>query len=560
QQAGLSQTVNMWLIKLVLSALVAFVWVTAEEEIQVEIPQGILKGLKLQTVWHNKPYYSFKGIPYAKPNVGVDKFRMSEPADPWEGVYDATKHRSFCPLFCMVQQTVVGDEDCLYLNVYTPEMNKDANKAVMVWIHGGNWNSGFGNSDFYGPDFLVEQDVVVVTFNYRLGAIGFLNTGDEHAPGNAGMKDQVMALMWVKDNIHYFGGSPNRVTIFGEDAGGASVQYHMLSPMSEGLFNNVIEQSGSILNPWALQYQPKEMAFKLGETLGIRTQDTGELVNKLAEFSGKDLVTASMEMMKDINTMNGLSNAFVPAVEYDFGQDVFLTSDPWTLLKTGKITNVPIMGGVTLNESAFMAEALLSKAEYLNGQLEDVLPNDINITDPVQRKQLAESMKEFYLHGKDISKNTEEEFTQMLTDAYFTTGTAFSLNFITHRNTASVYQYLFEYESPVGFMKNVANSEKGVAHGDELVYLFYSNFFNNLPKPGSSQEKMTRIMTKLWTNFAKDGNPTTKLDEDITINWEPKNREICKYIHINQDLNMDRHLLGERVPFWAEMYKNAMNA
>ncbi|XP_015175882.1 PREDICTED: cholinesterase 1-like [Polistes dominula] len=558
--ARLFQTVDMSLIKLVLFALVGFAWVIAEEEVQVEIPQGPLKGLKTQTVWHNMPYYSFKGIPYAKPNVGVDKFRMPEPADSWEGVYDATKHRSTCPFFCMLKQDLLGDEDCLYLNVYTPEMNKDARKAVMVWIHGGSWNAGFGDDAIYGPDFLVEQDVVVVTFNYRLGALGFLNTGDEHAPGNAGMKDQVMALMWVKDNIHYFGGCPNRVTIFGQSSGGASVQYHMMSPMSEGLFNNVIAQSGAILNPWAIEYKPKEMAFKLGEKLGISTQDTGELIKKLAEFSAKDIVTATKEMMNDINTANGHLQVFVPSVEYDFGQDVFLTTDPWTLIKTGKIADVPIMGGVTLEEASFFAELMLPHADHFNNQFEVFLPDDLNVTDPTQRKQLGESIKEFYFHGKDISKDTLKEFTQMLTDAYFTAGAAFSLNFITHRNTAPVYQYIFEYEAPFGIMKNVVNSEKGIAHGDELGYEFYSNIFKNLPKSGSPEEKMTRIITKLWTNFAKDGNPTSKLDEDITINWEPKNKEICKYIHINQDLKMDAHLLGDRVPLWAELYKNVFNS
>ncbi|XP_047347897.1 venom carboxylesterase-6-like [Vespa velutina] len=547
----------MWLIKVVLSALVAFVWVTAEEEVQVEIPQGPLKGLKLNTAWHNMPYYSFKGIPYAKPNVGLDKFRTPEPADTWEGVYDATKHRSFCPVFCMMQQKVVGDEDCLYLSVHTPEMNKDAHKAVMVWIPGGNWNIGFGD-DIFGPDFLIEQDVVIVTFNFRLGAIGYLNTGDEHAPGNAGMKDQVMALMWIKDNIHYFGGSPDRVTIFGHSSGGSSGQYHMFSPMSEGLFNSVISQSGSILNPWAMEYKPKEMAFKLGETLGIRTQDTGELVNKLAEYSARDIITATREMMNDINTMNGHLDVFVPSVENDFGQDVFLTNDPWTLLKTGKIANVPIMGGVTIKDANFFAEMMLPNAEYINEHFENFLPDDLNVTDPVQRKQLADFMKEFYLHGKDISKDTEKELSHMLTDAYFTTGTTFTLNFITHRNTAPVYQYIFEYDNPFGIMKNI-KTDRGIAHGDELDYEFYSNMFKNLPNPGSPEEKMTRIITKLWTNFAKDGNPTSKLDEDITIEWEPKNKEVCKYILINQDLKMDRHLLGERTPFWAELYKNALN-
>ncbi|KAL6435674.1 hypothetical protein ACFW04_005532 [Cataglyphis niger] len=224
----------MWFDKFVFCAFMV-VWTNAEQNyIQLEIPQGFLKGLKTDTVLQNKPYYSFKGIPYAKPNVGLNKFQMPEPAQGWEGTYDATYHRSACPFFCMIKQDLIGEEDCLYLNVYTPVLDKDARKAVMVWFHGGAFNNGLGDDLFFGPDFLIEQDVILVTLNYRLGAIGFLNTGDKNAPGNAGLKDQVMALKWVKDNIHYFGGCPNRVTIFGEDAGASSVQFHMMSPMSDG--------------------------------------------------------------------------------------------------------------------------------------------------------------------------------------------------------------------------------------------------------------------------------------------------------------------------------------
>lgn len=97
---------------------------------------------------------------------------MPEPADNWEGTYDATYHRSSCPFFSMIEQDVVGEEDCLFLNVYSPILNKEACKAVMVWFHGGNFNHGLGDDEFYGPDFLIEQDVVVVTLNYRLGVIG----------------------------------------------------------------------------------------------------------------------------------------------------------------------------------------------------------------------------------------------------------------------------------------------------------------------------------------------------------------------------------------------------
>lgn len=130
---------------------------------------------------------------------------------------------------------MTGSDDCLYLNIYTTELKPEVPRAVMVWIHGGAFYSGSGNDDIYGPDYIVEKNVVLVTINYRVGIIGFLNLDDEEAPGNQGLKDQVMALKWVKRNIEKFGGDPSNVTIFGESAGSASVHYLTLSPLAQGI-------------------------------------------------------------------------------------------------------------------------------------------------------------------------------------------------------------------------------------------------------------------------------------------------------------------------------------
>lgn len=139
---------------------------------------------------------------------------------------------------------------------------------------------GSGNSFLYGPDYLVDENVVLVTINYRLGPLGFLNLETPEASGNAGLKDVVLALRWVKDNIKEFGGDPDRVTIFGQSAGGATVHYLMLSPMSKGLFHGAIAQSGSALNPWAFTETPRDRAFRLGKALGFETNNTQSLVGK----------------------------------------------------------------------------------------------------------------------------------------------------------------------------------------------------------------------------------------------------------------------------------------
>lgn len=176
------------------------------EEVQINIPQGALKGIKSTTVLNGKPFYAFSGIPYAKVRVnddGANRFKVgsgfrfsipyllyisilkryinnssikvSEPPEPWSGVYDATKERSRCLSFCLMQQKVVGEDECLFLNVYTPELNDNARKAVMVWFHGGGFNMGMASTVFFGPDFLVENDVLLVTVNYRLGVFGKYN-------------------------------------------------------------------------------------------------------------------------------------------------------------------------------------------------------------------------------------------------------------------------------------------------------------------------------------------------------------------------------------------------
>ncbi|XP_014476726.1 PREDICTED: esterase FE4-like [Dinoponera quadriceps] len=547
----------MWFNRLAFCAFIVIAWAEAQQDVQLEIPQGFLKGLKANSVLQNKPYYSFKGIPYAKPNVGVNKFQMPEPAEPWEGTYDATYHRSACPFFCMIQQDMIGEEDCLYLNVYTPILDKEARKAVMVWFHGGGFNTGFGDDLFFGPDFLIEHDVVVVTLNYRLGAIGFLNTGDKSAPGNAGLKDQVMALKWVKDNIHYFGGCPNRVTIFGEDAGASSVQLHMMSPMSDGLFNGAIQQSGSAMNTWAISYNPRELAFKLGEQLDIETTDSGELVAKLAEFTPKELVAASEDLMNTENTMNGRFSAFLPSVEADLGQEIFLPADPWTLLKTGKIADVPVMAGITADETAFFVQMMLGNIDQMNEHFENFLPDDLNVTDAGQRNQLGESLKSFYFGDKSISTDTTKEFMTMLDDVMFDAAAALSLEILSSRISAPVYEYIFSYEAPFGLMKSLFHVEDGVAHGDEMTYEFYSNALKNLPQSGSPAEEMTRVFTTLLTNFAKDGNPTSNLDDYVNVKWEPRG-ENDNYMNIGQGLKMEQGLLKNRLEFWKNLYGNVL--
>lgn len=183
------------------------------------------------------------------------------PAEAWKGTRDALEFGPIAAQFDMLTEISDGSDDCLYLNVYTQSTETSILRPVMFWIHGGGFIFGSGNDLFYGPDYLMKKDIVLVTVNYRLGVfgedsisctskyillrfklillqleLGFLNLEDKVAPGNQGLKDQVMALQWVHDNIKSFGGDPENVTIFGESAGGASVHYLTMSPLARGYF------------------------------------------------------------------------------------------------------------------------------------------------------------------------------------------------------------------------------------------------------------------------------------------------------------------------------------
>ncbi|XP_063987723.1 esterase FE4-like [Diachasmimorpha longicaudata] len=545
----------MWLIRIIVCCL-ALGLSRGADEVEVSISQGALRGVKTKTIRNGVEYYSFKGIPYAKPMTGANKFKISELAGGWTGVRDATKHGNTCVFFCMVQQKLVGDEDCLFLNVYTPTIQAGSGKAVMVYFHPGGFTGGSGDDDLFGPDFLLEKDVILVTVNFRLGAVGFLNTGDANAPGNVGLKDQVLALNWIRNNIRNFGGCSNRVTLFGVSSGAASVQYHMISPMSEGLFKRAIIQSGSVANSWAISYTPREDAMALADKLGIKTADTTELVEKLSNIPTPQIVEASVELAHTLNFLRGDMHWFLPSVETDFGQEKFLPADPWVLLKSGRVADVDTMIGTTSQEGGLFTPMVLPMVSNFKDNFQLFLPKDLNMTDSDQMKMIGESIKKFYFGDKEVGEGTTMELTNLLTDVFFGCGSMLTAKVMNSRLTSPVYQYLFNFEAPFGFMKALFKMEGGIVHGDDMTYLFYSNALQNKLQAGSRVETLTDQMIEMWTDFAKEGNPTVTMSS-VKVKWEPMG-DNGNYLEINDNLAMKTSVFKDRVNFWAGVYKDVL--
>ncbi|XP_033610104.1 esterase FE4 isoform X5 [Cryptotermes secundus] len=323
--------------------------------IRVTVRQGVMRG-KTMTSAKGRTFYSFQGIPYAKPPTGLLRFRETQTPTSWEGELDATKPGPKC---IQLSIFVTGSEDCLYLNVFTPQLpqqNGSHSKQngdlldVMCWIHGGLFYSGSAQN--YPPDFLMDKNVVLVTFNYRLGVYGFLSTGDDESPGNYGLKDQRAALMWVQENIAVFGGNPKSVTLFGESSGATCVHCHMLSPFTEGLFHRAISMAGTAISPWASCPDPLSMAQEQAKLVNCSTANTSTIVACL-----KDTDPVLLVKTYPSEPLFARNRVFTPCPEQQSfrNPEPFLPGDPLDLIRAGKFKKIPwIVGANSQDASTFI--------------------------------------------------------------------------------------------------------------------------------------------------------------------------------------------------------------
>ncbi|PNF42088.1 Esterase FE4 [Cryptotermes secundus] len=532
------------------------------ESVTVTVAQGALRGRE-GTSKCQKVYYSFQGIPYAKPPVGFLRFKAPQPPEAWEGIRDASEEGAVSPhVQTLLNEGYKGDEDCLFLNVYTPQLPSGDDgplKAVMVYIHGGGFISGSGTAEFYGPDYFLSEDVVVVTLNYRLGALGFLSTGDSVVPGNNGLKDQVMALRWVQQNIAQFGGDPGNVTIFGESAGAACVHYHMLSPMSEGLFSRAIAQSGCALNPWAFntRSEARRKAFRFGETLGCKTNDSKELAQFLNAVPAQQLVEGVSEAMTEVERDLG-TVFFKPTAEVE-NQDVFLPAEPADLITLGKFHEVPFLTGVNSSEGLLCLREVMAKPAVLkkyDNDFEILLPSNLNLErNTPKSKEAAQKIKSFYFGDQPVSQETLSQYVDLSSDAWFVTGVHTTAKLHAARSGAPVYLYQFSFDGELGFMKRILGACRfpGVCHADELGYLFFSPHLD-VELEGTPEEKMRSLLVKMWTNFAKTGNPSLP-----DVKWESVTESNPCYLNIGTELTMQPHLMKDRMTFWDELKQTLSN-
>ncbi|CAK1555096.1 unnamed protein product [Leptosia nina] len=499
---------------------IAFIFISLGSafSIEVKIDDGILKG-EISENKYGDPFHSFKGIPYAQPPLGDLRFKAPQPIEPWNGVRQADRLGSPCyqyDMFIVPYPPPKGGEDCLYINVYSPNVTTNELYPVMVWIHGGGFVSGRG--DEYDPEFLVRKGVVFVTFNYRLEVMGFLSLGTEDIPGNAGMKDQVAALRWVKNNIKHFGGDPENITIFGESAGGASVSYHLISPMTKGLFKRAISQSGTANSWWPNTFRARDRAIQLAREIGCNSTDDKEIYNFFkvqpveAFLKSRVVVTYAQFAKESPNVYFGIVS------EEKFGDnEVFFQGDVYDVLRNGIHDGVDVINGYTEDEgtlyfaSGYNISRIFKQAnQFLEFYVPEPLTRQVSL---LKQLDIGKQMKEYYLKNAVVSRDNIEDLLKYINFEMFVYGALTWQRFVAkNNNNNKIYLYKFGCKTERNIAVNASNDAMElfterlmVGHADDLPYFFPLGMDVDM---NSETYRIIDRATTLWTNFAKYGDPT----------------------------------------------------
>lgn len=529
----------------------------------VETPSGLIKGTKLKSR-SGKVFDAFNGIPYAEAPVGDLRFRNPVPKKAWDKILHADHERCECPQ--LENGVVRGCEDCLHLSVYSPETRPDKLYPVLVFIHDSAFILRNSSKSYVGPDYLLDESVVYVALNYRLNALGFLSTGDDAASGNFGLKDQALALQWVKNNIKNFGGDPNEVTLFGNGAGSESASFHALSSLSQNLFKRLILQSGTCLSPNALAVGPSyyEKGKKLAELLKCPTKDSHKMVDCLRKLSPADILKVSYRVFDDIE--RALYATWRPTPEKP-GPGAFLTDTPEDLIQKNKWKRGPLIIGSVKDEGTLFSSNLVLFEKFYEkcrknpvAQIKEILksypPLDgLNIT------AVAIKLKNHYI-GVEIPKSKEifiKKFTDLMSDYYL----FISLQLYAYLRRIEPnrsYAYLFDYHGTITSTLIYSGElhETGVGHTSDI----YSEFptsgayvgpqFASL-KRTAKDYKIIDILINFWATFAKNSVPTSNKLSNPHL-WQPQ-RNSTRHLKIGDGVKTDVSLevqYRQSVQFWFE--------
>ncbi|CAG9805086.1 unnamed protein product [Chironomus riparius] len=520
--------------------------------------KGIHKKLALDT-----ECIVFQSIPYMKAPVGNLRFREARPTDKWEEPLDATGEILAFPSF-YEGIGAIGQEDAGILNVFTKNLKPVKPTPVMVWIHGGGFFLGSSKTDTYGPDYFMQEDVVFVSINYRLGVLGFLSLDDEslNVPGNNGLKDQIFALKWIKKNIANFGGDPNNITIFGESAGGASVHFLCISEQSKGLFQRAIAMSGTALcKTWALipQSTCRKHAEILAEKLGWTGMkgDQKSLLKFLENASAADLAKVTNDILSAEDKLKfGFYSPFVPVVEPYISKNCLISENPLNMMETCWTNNIDILftgnslEGVLRNEGKLeLGIEIFTNPAYVLPLLELRLDQSDD-----HAKELGLKIKNLYFNDQ---MDPKESFIRHGSELMFWNPIYRTIKSRIEYAKGKSYLIRFDAEGGRNFVKQFfkCSQYKGAGHGDELGFIFTSVMFPTL-ELDSVDYKIMRNYVSILTSFAITGSPNS--DEIKPLSFvELNDSDNIKCLQITESsLRVIDLPEAEKLKIWGTIYEN----
>jgi para-nitrobenzyl esterase len=422
---------------------------------------------------------TFFGVPFAAPPVGDLRWRSPQPGVPWTGVKDT---RAFSPV-CRQTAAWISNpqsEDCLYLNIWTPE--KAEKLPVIVWIHGGGYFGGTGAQPLYDGTRLTKRGVIIVTINYRLGVFGFLATPElsaespDHASGNQGILDQIAALHWVKANIAAFGGDPDRVTIMGESAGANSVVVLVASPAAKGLFQRAIAESGNYSVP-------------------LDTSENDRADRKVAEAEGQTFLKAQgAASISDLRRMDAdtlIRQSWAPRVIVD---GHVLREDMTTTYRNHRQNDVPILVGWNADEGKDLAPEILGTVDFTTA-------NHSMLVGKLLGHKPSDALLAAYPGQTDAEAHAS---INRLTSDWWGWRMGYWADLQAKAGSAKPYLYYFvhspaEPATPCGY-----GCQAG--HGAEIPFVF--DQLDQDPRVwGADDRQLADRLATYWTNFAKTGDP-----------------------------------------------------
>lgn len=494
----------------------------------------------------------FLGIPYARPPIRENglRFQLPQPMTHW-GNLAADKYRPACPQphkYTGIDRSIAStDEDCLYLNIFTPYAKPRASRLfpVIMHIHGGKYEHGSGNA-FPGHMLAASQEVVVVTFNYRLGVLGFMATADNSSAGNYGLADQLAAIQWVREHIENFNGDPQSITLWGTGAGAASAGLLAMSPRSKDLIKRVIAQSGSASSDWALQNNPmfiRNTSIVIGEHFGCFTRDSYSLIKCLESRSFNEFTTVEVE--SEVGWL-----PFSPVSDYKTrDRDFAIVSDtpeqffrlPYMKFADG----FAYMSGVTRDEgSAWLLEdeeATVKKFVVDRDLFRRKVKSFVKVFNVTLNQQaFVDAIDFMYSPWNDRGNlsNYRQGLIDMLTDAWAVAGhDKIVKSLLTKR--VPTYAYVLNYT-----IEGLVQPEPwmGVPHDTEYFLLsgapfldakYFPSIYNLKDARWTEMDRnMSQFFMEAYANFAKYGNPTP-YSLFNSILWHPVRLENLQYLSVN---------------------------